>query len=619
MTDGPAPLAPSPVASVAASWRARVRATPGALAFEFRRDGAWTRSTWTESDREVRRLAAGLIADGVPRGARIAILAKTRVEWVWIDYAILCAGAATSTIYPSSTAADARYVLEDAGCWAVFVEDRDQLAKIAGAGVRAYLLDGDAPGTDGGTDAGDVDTVAALAARGAVHLRAHPHAVDERIDAIGPDDVATLIYTSGTTGPPKGVVLAHGNWLFQAEAMRATVGRTLRPGDEQYLFLPLAHSFGKACELVAVELGVPTAIDGDLDAILAGLQHVKPTMVPAVPRVFEKIHNRIVTAAKQAGPRRYAVFRWAVGVGDEVVTRRMAGERVGVRLRAKHAVADRLVYRRLRAALGGRIRAFGSGGAPLSPEIARFFLAAGITIVEGYGLTETAAAAVVNRLDDFRFGTVGRPIPGCEVRVADDGELWLRGPNVMRGYWNRPDATADVLDADGWLHTGDLGAVDAEGRVRITGRKKDLIVTSGGKNVAPQDIEHAIKGRCPLVSEVVMLGDARPFCVALVWLDPDAAAAHAIGLGLAGGPDGADYGVVARHPAVAAEVQAAVDAVNATLPPYATIKRIHLADDGPITQASGLLTPSLKVKRSAVAARYAAVLDRFYAGTVVAV
>jgi long-chain acyl-CoA synthetase len=597
-----------PPRSVAALWRGRVRATPGRTAFRYREGGEWRSMTWAEADARVRRIGAGLLALGVPRGARVAILSRTRVEWILADFGILCAGAATSTVYPTSTARDTAYILEDAGCWGVFVEDEAQLEKVLDGGVipeHVFVLEGGARGTGQRTPR----SLLALEECGAAWLDAHPDGLDERIDAVGADDLATLIYTSGTTGPPKGVILDHDCWLFQAESVRTSIGVDVRPDDLQYLFLPLAHSFGKICELVAVELGVTTAVDGDLDGIVAGLRHERPTMMPAVPRVFEKIHHRITTEAERAGPRRNAVFRWAAAAGDERVRREQAGERLGLRLRVRAAVAERLVFRRLREALGGRIRAFVSGGAPLSPEIARFFQAAGMTVLEGYGLTETSAGAVANRPDDFRFGTVGRPFPGVEVRIGEGSEVLIRGRNVMRGYWNRPDATAEAIDADGWLHTGDIGRVDADGRLTITGRIKDLIVTSGGKNVAPQDPEHQIKARCPLVAEVVTVGDRRPYCVALVWLEPDAAASWA------GARDLGDlaYAELARHPAVRDEVWAAVEAVNATLPPYATLKRIALVDDGPISEASGLLTPSQKVKRAEVAARYAERIDALYA------
>lgn len=587
--------------SLAELWRHRIRSTPDGVAFLFRDPGGhWLSMSWREADARVRRIAAGLLALDVPEGARIAILCRTRVEWILVDFAIQCAGAATSTIYPSSTPAECAWILHDADCWAVFVEDAEQLAKIRTGGARTervVLIDGVAPS--------GVTALDALETSGGRHLDHHPTAVDDRIARIGPEDLSTLIYTSGTTGPPKGVILPHDCWLYQAEAITGSIGHHLRPDDLQYLFLPLSHAFGRVCELIAVHLGVPTAVDGDTDRILAGLAHTRPTLMAAVPRVFEKIHGRMLARVQAGSARRARIFRWAAETGDARVRREEAGEGIGFGLAARHAIADRLVFRRLRDALGGRVRAFVSGGAPLAPEISRFFRAAGMTILEGYGLTETSAGAFANTLDDFRFGTVGRAFPGSEVRIADDGEVWMRGRHVMRGYWNRPEATAEALDADGWLRSGDLGRLE-DGRLVITGRKKDLIITSGGKNIGPQEIEARIKARCPLVAEIVMHGDRRPYCTALVWLDPEmAGAAH----------PGAELAQVARLPAVYDEIWAAVCAVNETLPPYATIKRIALLGEE-ITQASGLLTPSLKVKRSAVAERHGPILDRLYEETI---
>jgi long-chain acyl-CoA synthetase len=589
-------------------WARRVAATPSALAFRYRQGEQWTGCTWREADEHVRRIAAGLVARGLQKGDRVAILCGTRVEWVWSDFGTLSAGLATSTIYPSSTSEECRYILSDAGCAAVFVEDRGQLDKIRPfrgelpALRHVFVIDPE------GTEPADATPLARLEDEGAAWLEAHPEG--PRAD-VRPDDLATLIYTSGTTGPPKGVILTHDNWVFQAEALGETVAPHVRDDDVQYLFLPLAHAYGKVVELVAVALGVPTAIDGDTDRILDGLKAVRPTMMPAVPRVFEKIYNRIVTRARDAGERRYAIFRWAVRVGDEVVRRRMAGQRVGIGLALRFRVADRLVFSKLRDALGGRIRAFVSGGAPLSPDIARFFEAAGMTILEGYGLTETSAGASSNRRDDFAFGTVGRPLPGSEMAIAPDGEVLVRGRNVMKGYWNRPEATADAIDREGWFHTGDLGAFDEHGRLAITGRKKDLIVTAGGKNVAPTDPENRVKASCPLVAEIVTVGDARPYCAALVWLDPEAIAAWAAERGR----DGA-LAARAGDPELVAAVEAAVEDVNRGLPSYATIKKVTVLDHA-ISPESGLLTPSLKVKRSLVTARYAQAIEAMYPDTVV--
>lgn len=593
--------------SMSALWRERVAVTPSDLAFEYLSSGVWTPMTWRQADERVRRIAAGLIASGVARGDRVAILAATRIEWVLADFGVLCAGAATSTIYPSSTADEAAYVLADAGCVALFAESAEHVDRLRSVedrlgGVRLRVVFDPA-----GVDDPRWLSLEALEELGARHLEGDPGAVDRRIDELRPHDLATLIYTSGTTGRPKGVVLAHDNWLMQAESVASDLAPHQRPGDKQYLFLPLAHSFGKVCELMTVVTGVPTAIEGRIDLIVDGLAATRPTLMCAVPRVFEKIYGRILAGAREKGPRTEAFLDWARRVGEERSLRREAGKGVGPWLRLQGFLADRLVFRKLRDGMGGRIRAFVSGGAPLSPEIARFFESAGMVIVEGYGLTETAAAAIANQLDDYAFGTVGRPIAGCELRIAGDGEILLRGRNVMVRYWNRPDATAEALDAERWLHTGDLGEIDANGRLRVTGRKKDLIVTSGGKNIAPLDTEGRVKARCSLVAEIVMQGDRRPYCVALVWLDPETVKAREEKSGR-----NRPFAEASQDPAVVAEVQATVDEINATLPSYATIKRV-LVLDHPIDPESGLLTPSMKVKRNVVAARYEERLDALYA------
>jgi long-chain acyl-CoA synthetase len=404
--------------NVAELWRSRTRETPDALAFEHRVAGTWTPVTWRQADERVRRVAAGLVARGVARGDRVALLASTRLEWILCDFGVLCAGAAVSTVYPSNTADEVAFVLEDAGCVAVVVEDAAQLQKLrqeqARLGAVRLVVVIDPAGCDGDGWL----ALSTLEDEGGRALAADPACVDARIDATGPEDLATLIYTSGTTGRPKGVMLVHDNWLVQAEAITADLRPHLQPGDKQYLFLPLAHSFGKICELIAVAVGIPTAVEGRIDLVVDGLLATRPTILCAVPRVFEKISARIRNGAAQKGPRAVAVLKWAQRVGAERLARQDAGRRVGVRLTIQHAIADRLVFRKLRDALGGRIRAFLSGGAPLSIDLAVFFRAAGMVILEGYGLTETAAASTANRLDDFAFGTVGKPFEGGQVAIA---------------------------------------------------------------------------------------------------------------------------------------------------------------------------------------------------------
>jgi long-chain acyl-CoA synthetase len=596
--------------TVSQLWCARVAASPAELAFEHRVDGTWRMLTWRQADERVRRIAAGLIALGVDPGERVAILAGTSLEWVLADFGVLCAGAAVTTIYPSNTPDECAYILEDSGAVAVFADDVAQVAKLVEVAERVatvrHVVVFDPEGVPAGAP-GETCSLDELEERGADWLEAHPDGFDERVEAVSPGDLATVIYTSGTTGPPKGVMLAHDAWAYQAEAITASLGQELQPGDKQYLFLPLAHSFGKVCELIAVAVGAPTAIEGDLDHLLQGIQHTRPTLMAAVPRVFEKIHQRIVNRARDAGERRFAIFEWAVAQGDAAAALRLAGEPVPLGLRLRDGLARRLVFRRLQDALGGRIRAFVSGGAPLSPEIARFFYAADMRILEGYGMTETSAGAVANRFDELRFGTVGKPLDGCEVRIAADGEILMRGRNLMLGYFNRPEATAEAIDADGWLHSGDLGSLDEDGWLRITGRKKDLIITAGGKNIPPQNVEHQVK-TSSYIAEVVMHGDRRPYCVALVVLDEEAVGAWAVREGL---PGPHDLAHLSAAPEVRELIWSEVARVNATLPSYETIKRIALLDRE-LTVEAGDLTPSMKVKRRVVEAQHRELLDSLY-------
>jgi long-chain acyl-CoA synthetase len=400
--------------------------------------------------------------------------------------------------------------------------------------------------------------------------------------------------------------LTHDNWVFEAETLAKTLGHHVRPDDKQYLFLPMAHCYGKVLQLCALELGVPTAINPDIPGILKGLSEVRPTFMGAVPRVFEKVHATAGAKARARGPRAYGVFEWAEGVAKRWAKATVAGRPVGPRLAVEHAVADRLVYRQIRKALGGRVRAFLSGGAPLAEELSWFFYGAGVLVLEGYGLTETSAGAVANTLDDFRFGTVGRPAPGVRVKIAPDGEVLLAGRGIMRGYHADPEATAAVLQG-GWFHSGDLGEIDKDGFLKITGRKKDILVTAGGKNISPQNLENRVKTQVPWVQELVVLGDRRPFCVALVCIDEAAVQSWADdqGLGVTG------YAALSAHPRVQALVWEGISAVNQGLASYETIKAIALLDHL-VSVESGELTPSQKVKRKVVESRHLKLLDRLY-------
>jgi long-chain acyl-CoA synthetase len=587
---------------------ARVAATPDAEAFRFQPENTgWVSRSWKQLGDEVRALACGLRDLGLGDEQRVAILAGTRYEWVLADLAVLCAGGATTTIYPSSTADDCAYIIGDSATVIVVAENEAQVAKLRSKraelpGLRhVVVIDGKASAD------GWVLTFAELAERGRAADRAAPGRYEEIARAVGPTSLATLIYTSGTTGKPKGVELTHDCWVYEGECIDAL--GLLKFEDLQYLWLPLAHSFGKVLQAAQIRIGFATAIDGRVDKIVDNLAEVRPTFVAAVPRIFEKVHNKVVTGARDKGGLTYSLFKWAVGVGKQVSELEQHGHKPGGVLAIEHKLAEKLVFSKLQARFGGRLRFFISGSAPLARDLSEFFHAAGVLVLEGYGLTESSAATFVNWPQKFRFGTVGLPMPGTEVQIAGDGEILLRGRGIMRGYHNLPEATAEALDRDGWLHTGDIGQIEDGGFLRITDRKKDLIKTSGGKYVAPQAIEGKLKVVCPWVSQVVVHGDSRNFCSALVTLDEEAirlwASQH--------GKNGASVAELSRDPQVVALVQAGVDELNAGLASYETIKKFAILPEE-LTQESGELTASLKVKRKVVEQRHKAVLDAFYSG-----
>lgn len=578
----------------------------------------WQRLTWNQTRDRVRDLALGLHSLGLTSQARCAIVSNTRIEWILADLAILCAGGASTPIYPGSTPPDCAYIVSDSGSLVAFAEDDEQVAKLQGQRAampglsKVIAFEGEAGGDDDW-----VMGLAELAERGAELHAERPELFDELVAAVEPEDLATLIYTSGTTGRAKGVRLDHSNWLYEAQALEvldqemACQGRQMLTIDDvQYLWLPLAHAFGKVMQVAQLRLGFRTAVDGRVERIVDNLAVVRPTFMAAAPRIFEKVYNKVVLRAKEGGAAKYRIFKWAVGVGDQVARVRETGKEPTGALAARHRVADRLVFAELRTLFGGRLRFFVSGSAPLAPEIGRFFYGAGITILEGYGLTETSAGAFLNRPGEVRFGTVGLPLPGTEVRIAEDGEVLLRGQGVMRGYHNLSGSTEAVLTEDGWFATGDIGTLE-NGRLRITDRKKELIKTSGGKFVAPQGIESRFKSLCPYVSNLVVHGDRRPYCVALVALDPESIDewAGANGLGAL------DYGGLTRSSRVRAMVEAAIDELNENLPRHESIKKFTILPS-PLTVEAGEITPSLKMRRRAVEEKYAELLDAMYEDSV---
>ena len=581
----------------------RVQASPNREAYRFPKGDAWESVTWKETGDEVTRLAAGLVALGLEPEQRVGIASSTRYEWILADLAIMSAGGATTTVYPSTMAEDVAYILADSECRVVFAEDDEQVAKLTAH--KSELPHLDKVVTFDGTPDGDwVIGLADLEKLGEELLAQNPGVVEERIEATSPDALATLIYTSGTTGRPKGVRLRHSSWTYEGTAIKAQ--GILDENDLQYLWLPMAHSFGKVLLSTQLACGFATAVDGRVEKIIENLAVVRPTFMGAAPRIFEKAHGRIITMQQTEGGIKEKLFNQAFAVGTKVRQLKLEGKPVPFLLAKQHALFDKLVFAKIRERFGGRVRFFISGAAALNQEVAEWFHVAGILILEGYGLTETSAGSFVNHPDEYRFGTVGQVFPGSEVRIAEDGEVLIKGPGVMDGYHNLPEQTADTLQ-DGWLHTGDIGEVDADGFLRITDRKKDLFKTSGGKYIAPSSVESQFKAVCPYASQFLVHGNDRNFCVALITLDPDAMAEWATHNGMTG----ASYKEIVSSQKVQDMVQGYVDQLNARLNRWETVKKWILLDHD-LSVESGELTPSMKVKRKVVEGNYKDQIDALY-------
>ncbi len=582
----------------------RVQASPDREAYRYPVGDRWESLTWRETGDRVTRLAAGLVALGIEPEQRVGIAAGTRLEWILADLAIMSAGGATTTVYPSTMGEDVGYILADSECRVVFAEDDAQIAKLTDRKAELPHLQ-KVVTFDGTTDGDWVISMAALERRGDELLAGRPDVVEERIAATGPDALATLIYTSGTTGRPKGVRLRHSSWTYEGAAIQAQ--GILDETDLQFLWLPMAHSFGKVLLSTQLACGFATAVDGRVDKIIDNLAVVRPTFMGAAPRIFEKAYARIITMQATEGGEKEKLFNQAFKVGLEVDRRKREGRPVPFLLARQHALFDRLVFAKVRARFGGRVRFFISGAAALNQEIAEWFHAAGIVILEGYGMTESSAGSVVNHPDDYRFGSVGLVFPGTELTIAEDGEILIKGPGVMEGYHNQPEQTAEALSEDGWLHTGDIGEVDAQGFVRITDRKKDLFKTSGGKYIAPSAIESQFKAICPYAGQFLVHGAERNYVVALITLDPEALEGWAAENGLAGRP----YAEIVKSPQAKEMVGGYVKMLNARLNRWESIKKWVLLDHD-LTVESGELTPSLKVKRKVVEDNYKDDIARMY-------
>jgi len=595
--------------SVGALFRSRVQATPERPAYLYFKDGGseLTTLTWRQTHDIVQEWAAGLISLGVELEDRVAIASATSLPWVLADLAIVCAGAATTTVYPTTIADDVAYILTDSGSVLVFAEDDAQIAKLTDRRADIPHVKHVIAMSGRGSDDGWVITTDDLAAKGRELLASTPDAVDARIDQLGPESLAVVIYTSGTTGRPKGVRLVQDSVVYEGALIQAT--GTVTEDDLQFLWLPLSHVFGKMLLALGLQIGFPTAVDGRLDKIVDNMAIIKPTFMAGPPRIYEKARGRVALMLAQETGVKKKLIDWAFKVGAEMRDVLEAGETPSAGLARRHRLATKLVLHKIQERFGGRVRFMISGSAPLNADVAKWFGAAGLLLVEGYGLTETSSGTTVNlpRPGCYRYGSVGWPMPETEVAIAEDGEILVKGPGVMRGYHNSPEATAEVLDAAGWFHTGDIGRIDEHGFVYVTDRKKDFFKTSGGKYIAPAEIEAKFKGLCPYVSQFLVHGAGHNFATALVTLDPDAITGWAAANGMAGRP----YAEIVTSGAARDLVQGYVDKLNDSLNRWETIKKFTILDHD-LSIEMGDLTPSMKLRRRAVVDKYQDQLDALY-------
>jgi long-chain acyl-CoA synthetase len=565
-------------------------------ALRYRRDGAWIDMSYPELGTAAGEIARGLIALGIEPGQRVAILSDTRPEWTLADIGTLWAGAAVVPVYHTNSPAECEYVLAHSEARAIFCENEQQVAKIAEIRAGCPSLEHVVLFEGAATNAMSLNDLCSAG-------RAVPEdALDERVAAAGAEDLATLVYTSGTTGPPKGCVLTHGNWT---SAVQMYVERLQLHGGSFFLFLPLAHVMARITQMFTLEIGATLIFwQRDPALVLEDLKAADPTHFAAVPRLFEKIHRAATVGIAQQSALKRAIFDWSLATGREVRAREDAGEPIGWLLRRRHRLADRLVLSKIRGLFGTRLDFAISAAAPIAADVLDFFNAAGVRVLEAYGMTESTAAGAINTLDEWRVGKVGRPLPPGAIRLAEDGEILMSGPHVFSGYFKDPGATAETL-VDGWLRTGDLGSIDGAGFVAVTGRKKELIITSSGKNITPTNLESALK-ESRWISEAVVYGDNRPYLVALIMLDPDEVPALASELGVE-----PDLPAMARDERVRAEIRREIDTVNEHFARIEQIKRFDILPHA-LTQEAGELTPTLKVKRRVVYDKYASVIRALY-------
>jgi long-chain acyl-CoA synthetase len=580
--------------TIAQLWLDAIAAERSNPAYLVETDEGWQEISWEQADQRVRDYANGLLARGVRKGDNVALLARNGLEWALVDFALARIGAVGVPVYASSSSRDVGYLLAHSECVAIVCEDAEQLAKVEAVveqlpSLKHVLTHHDLEG---------------LAAHGHDYAAAHPAALDGASAAVGEDDLYTIIYTSGTTGPPKGCMLSNRNYWEMASVVDR-MPRYYRADDLMLLYLPLAHNYGRLMLLLGAKVGFTIALLADPLRVGEALPVVRPTVLPSVPRVYEKIYALVQSRFDEATGSKRKLIDWALRVGREVSRLEAEGARIPAGLRAKHRIADKLVFSKVRQPLGGRLRMPGSGGAPLSTDIAEFFDSVGVRITEGYGLTECTTACSVNLPDRYRFGSVGQPLPGFEIRIAGDGEVEVRSATVFQGYYKDPEATAAVLDADGWLKTGDIGKLDEEGFLHITDRKKDILVTAGGKNVAPQNIENDLK-TSKYVSQALVIGDKRPYVSALLTLDPVEIGRWASEQGIDG-----DAAALAADRRVHELLQSVVDDANRDRARFEQVKRfVVLPRD--FTMEHGEITPTLKLRRRAVQEHFADDIETLY-------
>jgi long-chain acyl-CoA synthetase len=581
-------------------------------AVRYKHDGAWHDVSYTQLADIVQEIGLGLIDLGIEAGERVCILANTRPEWSYVDMAASSAGAVVVPIYQTNSPEECLWVISDSGACAIVCEDEEQLAKVAAIreqlpNLRTIIVIDPPSGGSAGAGARDMEALQAMTLE-EVRERATGHApqeLDARRAGVGPDDAFTFIYTSGTTGPPKGCVLTHGN--YRAIVDMVSEAGEITEDEVIYLYLPLAHSFALLIQLAVFDLGGTLAyFGGDTKQIVPELMEVKPTYLPSVPRVFEKIYTLAHGAIEAKPPEERAKAQAAIELGVKVRDMMNRGEEVPPELKKPFDEADEELFKLVRSIFGGNVRHATSGAAPIAKEILEFFWACGVPVLEGYGMTETATAATTSTVENHRFGTVGRPLPGVELKIAEDGEILVKGPNIFHGYHNQASTSFGAVE-DGWLHTGDLGSVDEDGYLSITGRKKDIIITAGGKNLTPANIENDLK-QCRWISQAVMHGDARPYPVVLITLDEEEIPTYAREHGL---PE--DIASLSREPAIRELIQAEVDRANAKYAQVEQVKKFAILDHD-LSQPTGELTPTLKVKRNVVNEKYADVFDALYNG-----